>query len=241
MYFILFYKAAQPGSNPLYGESPSTLHSEKEKPTDPRGIHKLVNYSEGQTQQVRWVLKKKVQSEGCFIKWSYLAGGRPNSDWPQREEDAVSHQDAHHPDDGEAEADVAEILVGSGEEVPRGQLLGGEALRHLVVHDALQALLAEVEGVAQRKLPRRQRLGAAQLLHFLLHWSPGPLDNAWACGRLTVRPARWLALSFNLRVRFGFFFARKKDHMKNNWVKQTVPASLFKVCLNVYTLIMHHI
>lgn len=123
-----------------------------------------------------WVSEEEI--EGCYIKWWYLARGRCDWDWPQREEDAVSHKDADHPGDGEAEADVAEILVGSGEQVPRGQFLWGEALRHLVVHDALQALLAEVEGVTQRKLPRRQRLGTAQLLHFLLHWSAGALDDA---------------------------------------------------------------
>lgn len=111
--------------------------------------------------------------------------GNPVSDWPERKEDAVSYEHTNTPDDGEAEADVAEILVGSGEKVPRGQFFWGEALSHLVVHDALQTLLAEVEGVTQRKFSRRQRLRAPQLLHFLLHWAPGPLNNAWH--RRTVR------------------------------------------------------
>lgn len=66
MYFILFSKAAQVGLNTLHNqlnnqskrqipftkESPSALHSEKEKPTHPQEIHNLVNYSEGQTKQV---------------------------------------------------------------------------------------------------------------------------------------------------------------------------------------------
>lgn len=147
-----------------------------------------------------WVSKEEI--EDCYIKWSYLVRGRADSDWPQREKDAISHEDADHPDDGEAKADVAEILVGSGEEVPRGQFLWGKALRHLVVHDALQALLAKVEGVTQRKLPCRQRLGITQLLHFLLHWPTGALDDAWCGQQLTVRPTGRLVLSFILQMRF---------------------------------------
>lgn len=101
------------------------------------------------------------------------------SNWPEGEEHTVAHEHAHAPEDGEAEADVAEVLIGSGQEVPRGQLLGGEALRHLVVHDALQALLVEVEGVAQRELPLRLGLRAPQLAHFLLHGASLTLDDPW--------------------------------------------------------------
>lgn len=97
--------------------------------------------------------------------------------WPEGEEDAVSHEHPHTPENGEAQADVAEVLVGPGEEVPRGELLGGEALRHLVVHDALQALLVEVEGVAQGELPLG--LGAPQLPHFLLHRASLTFDDPW--------------------------------------------------------------
>lgn len=99
------------------------------------------------------------------------------SHWPEGEQDAVSHEHAHAPENGEAQADVAEVLIGPGEEVPRGQLLGGEALRHLVVHDALQALLVEVEGIAQDELPLR--LGAPQLPHFLLHRASLTFNDPW--------------------------------------------------------------
>lgn len=101
------------------------------------------------------------------------------SDWPEREEDTVSYKHAEAPDDGEAKTDVAEVLVGSGEEVPGGQLLRGEALRHLVVHYALQTLLVEVERVTQRKLPHRLGLRAPQLPHFLLHWAAKSLNDTW--------------------------------------------------------------
>lgn len=182
---------------------------------------------QSQNQQEMWVLKEEI--DGCYINWSYLVRRCSDSDWPQREKDAISHKDADHPDDGEAEADVAEILVGSGEEVPRGQFLWGEALRHLVVRDALQALLAEVEGVTQRKLPRRQRLGPAQLLHFLLHWSAGTLDDAWTWQQLTVRPARSLALTFILQVRFGLWMyagpCKKQEGQKGSTGK--FASSLF--------------
>lgn len=210
MYFILFYKVAPVGLNTLHNQLNNQskcqipfrrdVQVKKQKPADPHEIHKLGNCSEGQNRQEMWASKERI--EVCYIKWSYLVRGRSDSDWPQWEQDAISHKDADHPDDGEAEADVAEILVGSGEEVPRGQFLWGEALRHLVVHDALQALLAEVEGVTQCKLPRRQRLGTAQLLHFLLHRSTGALDDAWVWQKLTVRPARWLVFCSGSEVWF---------------------------------------
>lgn len=98
---------------------------------------------------------------------------------PEGEEDAVSHEHAHAPENGEAEADVAEVLIGPGQEVPGGQLLRGEALRHLVVHDALQALLVEVEGVAQGELPVRLGLRAPPLPHFLLHRASLALNDPW--------------------------------------------------------------
>lgn len=70
-----------------------------------------------------------------------------------------------------------EVLVGAGQEVPGGQLLRGEALGHLVVHDALQALLAEIQGVTQSKLTAFQRPRTPQLLHLLLHRALRSLDD----------------------------------------------------------------
>lgn len=64
---------------------------------------------------------------------------------PEREKDTVTYDHAQAPDDGEAQADVVKVVVGAGQEVPGDQLLRGEALSHLVIHDALQALSVEVE------------------------------------------------------------------------------------------------
>ena len=120
-----------------------------------------------------------VRHKSCEHVHTFHIPSPRGADWPEREEDAVTDEDPEAPDDGEAEADVAEVLVGSGEEVPGGQLLGGKALRHLVVHDALQTLLAEVEGVTQSKLPAGQGPRALQWPHLFLHRAPRSLNDPW--------------------------------------------------------------
>ena len=79
---------------------------------------------------------------------------------PEGEEKAVAHKDAHAPDHGETEADVAEVLVGAREQVPGGQLLGGEALCDLVVHEALHALLVELH--LRKREREREREGEGE-------------------------------------------------------------------------------
>lgn len=47
---------------------------------------------------------------------------------------------------------MTEVVVASSQQVPALQFLGREALRHLVVQDALHACPAEVEDVGQLEL-----------------------------------------------------------------------------------------
>lgn len=71
---------------------------------------------------------------------------------PEREQDPVADQHAQPPQDGQPQADVLEVVVAAGQQVPRLQLLGTEPLGHLVVHDALHSAPGEVEDVGHLEL-----------------------------------------------------------------------------------------
>lgn len=60
----------------------------------------------------------------------------------------MADEDPQSPQDGQpGTANVAEAAPASGQKVPALQLLRGEALGHLVIHDALHAAAAEVEDI----------------------------------------------------------------------------------------------
>lgn len=71
---------------------------------------------------------------------------------PERKQDAVADQHAHPPQDSQPQADVLEVVVAAGQQVPWLQLLGTEALGHLIVHDALHSPAGKVEDVRHLKL-----------------------------------------------------------------------------------------
>jgi len=66
-----------------------------------------------------------------------VEAGEDEEDEAEGEKDEVAEHEAEEPEDCDAEADVLVLLVGAGEEVPDGELFGGEALCYLVVDDCL--------------------------------------------------------------------------------------------------------
>ncbi|RNA36459.1 hypothetical protein BpHYR1_024186 [Brachionus plicatilis] len=82
---------------------------------------------------------------------------------PERKEDAVAEQQAEQPQHRHPKADVLVLLVVARQQVPHDQLLGGEALGHLVVDDRLQALARELAHVRQLELAL-QALAARQVV-----------------------------------------------------------------------------
>lgn len=66
---------------------------------------------------------------------------------PERQQEAIADQHTQPPQDSQPEADVVEVVVAAGQEVPRLQLLGTEPLGHLIVHNALHSPPGKVEDV----------------------------------------------------------------------------------------------
>lgn len=71
---------------------------------------------------------------------------------PERKQDTVADQYAQPPQDCQPQADVLEVVVAAGQQVPRLQLLGAEPLGHLIVHDALHSAAGKVEDVGHLEL-----------------------------------------------------------------------------------------
>lgn len=71
---------------------------------------------------------------------------------PEWQQEAVADQHPQPPQDGEPQADVLEVVVAAGQQVPGLQLFGREAFGHLIVHDALHPTPAEIEDVGHLEL-----------------------------------------------------------------------------------------
>lgn len=67
-----------------------------------------------------------------------VEAGEDEEDEPEWEEDAVSENEAEHPQEGDPEADVFVLLVGSREQIPDCEFFGGEALGYFVIDDCLK-------------------------------------------------------------------------------------------------------
>lgn len=80
---------------------------------------------------------------------------------PERQQEAVADQQAQPPEDGQPQADVVEVVVAAGQQIPGLQLLGGEPLGHLVVHDALHSAPREIEDVGHLELRGRVQVSVA--------------------------------------------------------------------------------
>lgn len=80
---------------------------------------------------------------------------------PERKQDAVADQHAQPPQDSQPQADVLEVVVAAGQQVPWLQLLGTEPLGHLIVHDALHSAPGKVEDVRHLELGGRVQVSVA--------------------------------------------------------------------------------
>ena len=78
-----------------------------------------------------------------------VAAREYEQDEARRKEDAVAEDEAEQPEDGHAHAHVLVLLVGAREQIPHGELLGGEALGHVVVDDGLEAAMHKLDDVAE--------------------------------------------------------------------------------------------
>lgn len=80
---------------------------------------------------------------------------------PERQQEAVADQQAQPPEDGQPQADVVEVVVAAGQQIPGLQLLSREPLGHLVVHDARHSSPSEIEDVRHLKLGGRVQISVA--------------------------------------------------------------------------------
>ena len=115
------------------------------------------------------------------IMWTACWARQRAARAPERQQEAVADEQAQAPQHREPQADVVEVVVAAGQQVPGLQLLGAEALGHLVVHDALHAAARKVEDVRHLELRGRVEVpvgaAAADLLDLLLQGGGLPGDD----------------------------------------------------------------
>lgn len=87
---------------------------------------------------------------------------------PERQQEAITDDHAQPPQDRQPQADVLEVVVAAGQQVPGLQLLCCETLGHLVVHDALHSSPSKIEDVGHLKLRGRGQVFVAPALPDLL-------------------------------------------------------------------------
>lgn len=89
---------------------------------------------------------------------------------PEWQEKPITDEHSHSPERCEPGADVVEVVVASGQQVPGLHLLCGEALGHLVIDNALHTSPAEIEDVRHVKLRLRTTTPHFLDLLFEGHW-----------------------------------------------------------------------
>lgn len=90
---------------------------------------------------------------------------------PERQQEAIPKQDASDPHSSQFPAGMVQVSIGSAEEIPRQQLLGGEPLSDFIFRNSLTALLGEVHDISKAET------SLAPVSNLLFHGGPISLDD----------------------------------------------------------------
>lgn len=103
---------------------------------------------------------------------------------PERQQEAVADQQAQPPQDGQPQADVLEVVIAAGQQIPGLQLLSSEPLGHLIVHDACHSSASKIEDVRHLKLRGRVQVSVtaapSDLLDLLLQRGGLLGNDSWS-------------------------------------------------------------
>lgn len=66
---------------------------------------------------------------------------------PERQQETIADQQAQPPQDSQPQADIVEVVVAAGQQIPGLQFLSGKPFGHFIIHDAFHSSSSKIENV----------------------------------------------------------------------------------------------